>query len=184
MAGITDCWGFNMPSPPPCLFVAPIVLVAAACSPPGAAGEPAVTPSAQATPAVSEAGLRLTDVTVISGDERHVFTTELALTNEEQARGMMFRTEMGDDEGMLFPSYTPQTRSFWMKNTPLALDIIFIGTDGRITNIEPGVPYSQESVFSDGLASAVFEIRGGLSEELGIAPGDMVEYELPIDAAP
>jgi len=168
----------------PCFVTAPIVLIAAACSPPGAAGEPAVTPSAQSTPAVSEAGLRLTDVTVISGEERHVFTTELALTNEEQAKGMMFRTEMGDDEGMLFPSYTPQARSFWMKNTPLPLDIIFIGPDGRITNIEAGVPYSQDSVFSDGPASAVFEIRGGLSEELGIGPGDAVEYELPADAAP
>ena len=179
-----DCFPGESPRFLPCFITAPIVLIAAACSPPGAAGEPAVTPSAQASPAVSEAGLRLTDVTVISGDERHVFTTELALTNEEQAKGMMFRTEMGDDEGMLFPSYTPQTRSFWMKNTPLPLDIIFIGTDGRITNIEAGVPYSQDSVFSAGLASAVFEIRGGLSEELGIAPGDKVEYELPVDAAP
>ena len=132
----------------------------------------------------SEAGLTLIDVTVVSGDQRHSFVTELAATNAQQARGMMFRTEMGDDEGMLFPSYTPQARSFWMKNTPLALDIIFVGIDGRITNIEAGVPYSTDSVFSDGPASAVFEIRGGLSEELGIKPGDMVEYELPADAAP
>ena len=87
---------------------------------------------------------------------------------------MMFRTEMGDDEGMLFPSYVPQARSFWMKNTPLPLDIIFIGPNKRITNIEAGVPYSTDSVFSDGPALAVFEIRGGLSEELGIGAGDLV----------
>ncbi|EAQ28968.1 hypothetical protein NAP1_15253 [Erythrobacter sp. NAP1] len=151
-----------------------------ACSPNGsAAQDTAPAPAAETGPALSEAGLQLTDVTVVSGDERHTFTTELALTNAEQARGMMFRTEMGDDEGMLFPSYQPQARSFWMKNTPLPLDIIFIGPGNRITNIEAGVPYSTDSVFSDGPAVAVFEIRGGLSEELGIKPGDMVEWELP-----
>ena len=91
----------------------------------------------------------------------------------------MFRTELRDDEAMLFPSGTPQTRSFWMKNTPVALDIIFIGVDGRISNIEEGVPYSTDSVTSAGLTSAVLEVRRGLSEELGIVPGDKVEYMLP-----
>ena len=122
------------------------------------------------------------DVTIVSGENRHTFKTELAASQEEQAKGMMFRTEMGDDEGMLFPSYTPQFRSFWMKNTPLPLDIIFIGPNKRISNIEAGVPYSLDSVTSRGLSIAVFEIRGGLSEELGIGPGDVVEFELPEDA--
>lgn len=157
----------------------------AACSPVGAAQDAApAPPTGQHGPARSEAGLRLIDVTIISGDARHTFTTELAATNEEQGKGMMFRTEMGDDEAMLFPSYAPQARSFWMKNTPLPLDIIFIGPDKRITNIEAGVPYSTDSVYSQGPALAVFEIRGGLSEELGIAPGDVVEWELPEGAAP
>lgn len=160
-------------------------LALAACSPVGAAQDSPPAPNdAQAAPALSEAGLQLTEVTVVSGEKRHTFTTELALTNAQQGRGMMFRTEMGDDEGMLFPSYAPQARSFWMKNTPLPLDIIFIGPDNRITNIEAGVPYSTDSVYSDGPALAVFEIRGGLSAELGIGPGDLVEYELPKDAAP
>ncbi|MHA7821043.1 MAG: DUF192 domain-containing protein [Erythrobacter sp.] len=167
--------------PPPCLnIVAPIVLVAAACAPQGAAGEPAAVPSAQSQAAVHpESGLALIDVTVVSGDERHTFVTEVADSQEAQAKGMMFRTEMGDDEGMLFPSYEAQARSFWMKNTPLPLDIIFIGPDRRITNIGEGVPYSTDSVFSEGPALAVFEIRGGLSAELGIGPGDLVEWELP-----
>lgn len=160
-------------------IVAPIVLFAAACAPSGAAGEPNVVPSAETQPAVSEAGLALIDVTVVSGETRHTFTTEVAASQAEQAKGMMFRTEMGDGEGMLFPSYEAQARSFWMKNTPLPLDIIFIGPDRRITNIGDGVPYSTDSVFSEGPALAVFEIRGGLSEELGIEPGDLVEWELP-----
>jgi uncharacterized membrane protein (UPF0127 family) len=153
-------------------------LALAACSPVGAAQDAPPAPAQAAEASVHpESGLELIDVTVVSGAERHTFTTELADTNEAQAMGMMFRTEMGDDEGMLFPSGTPQARSFWMKNTPLPLDIIFIGPDSRITNIEDGVPYSQDSVFSEGPALAVFEIRGGLSEELGIRAGDLVEWD-------
>lgn len=161
-------------------FLAPVALLVAACAPQGAAGEPASVPVAQEEPARHPtSGLRLIEVAVVRGDERITFTTELADTQQAQARGMMFRTEMADDEAMLFPSEVPQGRSFWMRNTPLALDIIFIGVDGRISNIEDGVPYRLESVRSVGLASAVLEIRGGLSEELGIVPGDRVEYELP-----
>lgn len=156
-------------------------LALAACSPNGSAAQetPPAPAHVEAGPQFSEAGLRLIDVTIISGENQHSFVTELAATNEEQAKGMMFRTEMADDEGMLFPSYEPYARSFWMKNTPLPLDIIFIGPDNRIANIGDGVPYSTASVVSDGPALAVFEIRGGLSEELGIGPGDLVEFELP-----
>lgn len=179
---ITDCWGLSWERPT-CFVVAPLIVMAAACAPQGAAGEPAVVPSAQTAPAVHpESGLALIDVTVVSGDERHTFVTEVADSQQAQARGMMFRTEMGDDEGMIFPSYEAQARSFWMKNTPLPLDIIFIGPDNRITNIGNGVPYSTDSVMSDGPALAVFEIRGGRSAELGIEPGDLVEWELPEDS--
>ena len=166
------------------LAAALVGLALAACSPNGTSAQeanPAPVPVAKNSD-YSEAGLRLIDVTIVSGDTRHLFATELAASQEEQAKGMMFRNEMGDDEGMLFPSYSPQFRSFWMKNTPLPLDIIFIGPNKRITNIEAGVPYSLESVTSRGMSIAVFEIRGGLSEELGIAPGDLVEFEIPEDA--
>lgn len=146
--------------------------------------------SAQATDATSAreeqapgvhpvSGLRIIDVSIKTAERTIVFKTELADTPEAQARGLMFRTELADDEAMIFPSDTPEPRSFWMKNTPLPLDIIFIGTDGRITNIENAVPYSLDSVPSAGLATAVFEIRGGLAEKLGIELGDKVEYALP-----
>ncbi|BDW81439.1 hypothetical protein MACH24_08770 [Erythrobacter sp. Dej080120_24] len=161
------------------------VLGLAACSANGAAQEaPVAPPETQAAAVHPESGLELIDVTVLSGDKRHVFVTEVAASNAAQQRGMMFRTQMGDDEGMIFPSYVPQMRSFWMKNTPLPLDIIFIGEDNRIINIGDGVPYSTASVASDGPAIAVFEIRGGLSAELGIKPGDLVEWKLPEGAAP
>jgi uncharacterized protein len=166
------------------LAAALVGMALVACSPNGTSAQETAAASAPVaeTSGLSEAGLRLMDVTIVSGETRHTFKTELAASQEEQAMGMMFRTEMGDDEGMLFPSYTPQFRSFWMKNTPLRLDIIFIGPNKRISNIGAGVPYSLDSVTSRGLSIAVFEIRGGLSEELGIGPGDVVEFELPEDA--
>lgn len=120
--------------------------------------------------------LPIIPVTVNTGEVSHEFATELAQTPEEQARGLMFRTQLGDFEGMLFPSKTRQVRSFWMKNTPLPLDIIFIAPDGRIANIARGEPYSTDSVRSEGPAVAVLEIRGGRAEELGIEPGDSVEW--------
>jgi uncharacterized membrane protein (UPF0127 family) len=122
-------------------------------------------------------GLQIAEVAVVSGDKRIAFKTELALSAAAQQRGLMFRDTLADDEAMLFPSDTPQARSFWMKNTPISLDIIFIGAGRRITNIETAVPYSLDSVRSKGEAIAVFEIRGGLAGELGIAAGDRIEWD-------
>ncbi len=143
-----------------------------------AGGDVSATPSAgQRAGTHPISGLEIIDVAVQSGQMRHVFRSELANTPETQAKGMMFRTEMGDDEGMLFPSDLPAPRSFWMKNTPLSLDIIFVGVDGRITNIGANaVPYSLDSVLSDGPTIAVLEIRGGLAAELGITAGDRVTW--------
>ncbi|MGB3469676.1 MAG: DUF192 domain-containing protein [Erythrobacter sp.] len=152
----------------------------AACSPVGAAQDTPAAPQAQSAPEKHPtSGLQLIDVTVVSANGAITFKTEHANTPQAQARGMMFRTEMADDEAMLFPSDVPAVRSFWMKNTPISLDIIFIGVDGRINNIETAVPYSLDSVTSVGPASAVLEIRGGLAEELGIVAGNKVEYTLP-----
>lgn len=124
--------------------------------------------------------LKLIDLAVLRGNQRLPFRVELADTPEAQARGLMYRTDMGDFEGMLFPSAVPEPRSFWMKNTPLSLDIIFVGADGRILNIAANtVPYSLDSVSSQGYASAVLELRAGRAAALGIVPGDKVEYVLP-----
>ncbi len=149
-------------------------LALAACSP---------QPSAEATPAAVQderhptSNLRIVPVTIRSGTAAHVFRAEVANTPEAQAQGLMFRTDLADDEAMIFPREGNAIASFWMKNTPLPLDIIFIGTDRKILNIAAmTTPYSLESVSSVGPVSAVFEVRGGLSEELGIGPGDTVEW--------
>jgi len=160
-----------------CLPAASLVMLGAACSPMDAGQDPAAVQAETARHPVS--GLEIAPVTIVSGDQRIAFKTELALTAQAQARGLMFRETLADDEAMLFPNDPAQTRSFWMRNTPISLDIIFIGADRRITNIETAVPYSLDSVRSDGEVIAVFEVRGGLAQELGIEPGDSVEWEMP-----
>jgi len=165
------------------LGVAPVALMAASCSPAGSAEQSPVPPSQQVEAGKHPvSGLSIIPVVVENGDRRHIFKAELAASPQAQAKGLMFRTELGDDEGMLFPSELPTPRSFWMKNTPLSLDIIFIGTDGRISNIAANtVPYSLDSVLSEGATIAVLELRGGRSAELGIAAGDRVSWEIPED---
>ena len=163
------------------LFIAASAALAlAACSLPGNAGEqsaPGAGCSAGASLGQSEAGLDQITLCVTSKGKIHSFSVEIAKTAAQQSRGMMFRTSMADDTGMLFPYSAPQFLSFWMKNTYIPLDIIFIRQDGSIENIaENTVPYSLESVTSTGPAVAVLEIRGGLSSELGIEPGDKIAW--------
>lgn len=149
----------------------------AACSPGEGATARAQAPVAAAAARHPVSGLEVIDLVVDRGGKKITFRVEVAASPEAQARGLMFRTELGDFEGMIFPSGTPQPRSFWMKNTPLSLDIIFIGPDGRILNIAADtVPYSLESVSSDGPASGVLELRAGRAKALGIVPGDKVSY--------
>jgi uncharacterized membrane protein (UPF0127 family) len=149
-----------------------------ACSPSESATAQSAAPAAAQQPARHPvSGLAVIDLTVDRGGKKLPFRVEVADTPEAQARGLMFRTELGDNEGMIFPSETPQPRSFWMKNTPLSLDIIFIGVDGRILNIAANtVPYSLDSVSSKGIASGVLELRAGRAAALGIVPGDRVSY--------
>ena len=95
----------------------------------------------------------------------------------DQARGLMFRTSMGADEGMIFPMSPPRVASFWMKNTPTPLDILFIRADGSIATIaENTVPFSQAPVSSREPIAAVLELVGGRTAELGIAEGDRVTW--------
>ena len=149
----------------------------AACSAPGG-GETAETARGEA-PAGSThpvSGLELVPVTVETGEGTHRFTAEVARSAQEQARGLMFRTELGPDEAMIFPR-DGDIASFWMKNTPLPLDIIFIGQDRRILNVAAQTtPYSLDSVSASGPTSAVLEIPGGRAQELGIEAGDRVEW--------
>lgn len=122
-------------------------------------------------------GLEVVPLTVRSGDKTHRFRVEVARTDAQQARGLMERTTLGPAEGMIFPYNPPKMQGFWMKNTPLPLDIIFVGPDGRIINIAANTtPFSEASVYSTAASSLVLEIAGGRAAELGIGPGDLVEW--------
>ena len=141
----------------------------------------AYTGDGAATSATSEQA-RTIAVTVTSSNGAHIFTVETAKTEQEQQRGLMFRTDIPANGGMLFAPYppsggAPKEASFWMKNTPSPLDIIFIRADGTIATIaENTVPFSETPVPSGEPVAAVLEIRGGRAAELGIAEGDKVTW--------
>lgn len=117
----------------------------------------------------------LQTIEIVSKTGVHVFTVELAVNDEERARGLMFRTELPEGRGMLFDFYNEQERSFWMKNTPISLDIIFIRGDGTIRRIAADtVPFSEDQIPSGGPARAVLEVAAGTAKKLGIQPGDKV----------
>ncbi len=153
----------------------PLALGMPACSPQAAENTP---PSATTQASVHPvSGLEVIPLTITTLGDTHRFRVEVARSPQEQARGLMFRTEMGPDEGMLFPYDQPRVLSFWMRNTVIPLDLIFIDAEHRIINIaENAVPYSEESILSDAPAVAVLELNGGRARELGIVAGNKVEW--------
>ena len=126
----------------------------------------------------SPAGLDQVPLTVkTTGGKTHRFTVEVARTDAQQAQGMMNRQSLAPDRGMIFPFEVPRDASFWMKNTLVPLDIIFVRTDGTIANIEATtVPLSLDPVLSAGSVGAVLELAGGRAAELGITAGARVEW--------
>lgn len=115
------------------------------------------------------------ELIVTSGSGQHVFQVEIADDPAERSKGLMFRREMAKDHGMLFDFHKEEPASFWMENTYIPLDMLFIRADGTLESIaERTTPMSRRSVTSKGPVRYVLEINGGLSDELGIAPGDKV----------
>jgi uncharacterized protein len=119
-----------------------------------------------------------------SSNGDHHFTVEVAATFEQQERGLMFRRELGPDRGMIFPYDPPQVAGFWMKNTLIPLDMLFVDQRGRIINIhERAVPGSLEPIAAAAPARAVIELNGGTAARLGIKPGDRVVFPIFGDAS-
>lgn len=109
----------------------------------------------------------------------HVFTVEIATTEQERATGLMYRKELAEGRGMLFDFSPEQQVSMWMKNTFIPLDMIFIRSDGRILRIaENTEPHSEKIISSGGLAKGVLEVIGGTARKYGIQPGDRVAHPL------
>ncbi|APL96381.1 DUF192 domain-containing protein [Sphingobium indicum] len=116
-------------------------------------------------------------LTIRTAKATHRFTVEVALTEKQQEQGLMFRKLLAPDGGMLFPMDPPRTASFWMKNTLIPLDMLFIHTDGSIAFLKASAaPYSREPVSAGIPVAAVLELRGGRAAELGIGEGDHVQW--------
>lgn len=114
---------------------------------------------------------------IVSGSGVHVFSVELAQTDEERAKGLMFRRELPEGQGMLFDFGRDENVSMWMKNTYVPLDMIFIAANGRIVRIaENTQPMSTRIIPSGGPVRAVLEVIGGTAKKHGIAPGDRVAH--------
>ncbi len=111
------------------------------------------------------------------GGSRH-FRVEIAQTELQQERGLMYRTSLPDRGGMIFPMMPPRPATFWMKNTPLPLDILFIRADRTIARIAASTtPYSLDLIDSGEPVAAVLEIIGGGAAAAGIAEGDKASWD-------
>jgi uncharacterized membrane protein (UPF0127 family) len=118
------------------------------------------------------------DLVIVTQDgKKHGFEVEIAITPQQMEKGLMNRKELPTDRGMLFWfGGDEDERGFWMKNTLIPLDMLFIKADGTILTIKTGQPLDETTIYSDGPVAAVFEINGGLSQKWGIKPGDTVHF--------
>ncbi len=137
---------------------------------------------ARAQPGVDRPQPRLPEeplVIVTRDGARHHFRVEMAVRPEDQMIGMMFRTSMQPDEGMLFDWGAPRESAMWMRNTLIPLDMIFIAADGRIHRIhERAVPQSLATIESRGPVRATLELPGGTAERLNLRVGDRVIHRI------
>ncbi|GHA83878.1 hypothetical protein GCM10009069_04000 [Algimonas arctica] len=116
-------------------------------------------------------------LTIVAENGTHEFMVDEAKTLAQQARGMMWRDSMGDDEGMIFEFEEPKVATIWMKNTAIPLDILFVRSNGQILKIEHmAQPYKLRSASSEAVIASVVELKGGRALELGIKPGDVIQH--------
>ncbi|WP_240309378.1 MULTISPECIES: DUF192 domain-containing protein [Sphingomonas] len=145
----------------------PLPLMAAACQPNASQQSLEKAPS----------GLEQKILTIRTANgQQHRFTVEVARSEAEQEQGLMNRQSLAPDHGMIFPYSPAQPVSFWMKNTFIPLDMVFVRPDGSIGKIETAVPLNLEPVESMEPIATVLEIPGGRAAELGIKVGDRVSY--------
>jgi len=116
---------------------------------------------------------------IVTGGREIKFDVELALNDAERSRGLMFREKLGPYDGMLFDFYQEAPVSFWMKNTLIPLDMVFIAGDGTVKHVHANAtPLSTDSIPSQFPVRAVLEINGGSARLLGIKPGDKVKHPI------
>jgi len=124
-------------------------------------------------------GAEVQSLEIITRGGVQPFSVEVMRTDEERAKGLMFRKELPEGRGMLFDFRPEQNVSMWMKNTLIPLDMIFIQADGRILRIAENTEVESEKIIpSGGPVRAVLEVIAGTAKKLGIRPGDRVAHPL------
>ena len=119
------------------------------------------------------------ELTIVSKSGKHRFKIEVAETPAQMEQGLMFRTALAPDAGMLFVYQTPTVATMWMRNTLIPLDMLFVDTQGRIVNIhQRAVPQSLDVISAAAPVRAVIELNGGTAARLGIEPGDQVLHPI------
>lgn len=136
-------------------------------------------PYAHAQGQEPEVKFERSSLVVVAGGRDIKFDVDLALNDTQRSRGLMYRKQLGAYEGMLFDFYQEMPVSFWMKNTLIPLDMIFIAADGTVKHVHANaVPLSTDTVPSRYPVRAVLEINGGSAALLGIKPGDKVKHPI------
>ena len=126
-----------------------------------------------ALPAARAAGQDTIEIVTRTGV--HAFSVELATNTAERAVGLMYRKELPEGRGMLFDFHDEQPVQFWMHNTYISLDMIFIASDGRVVRVaENAKPMSDDLIPSGRPVRAVLEVIAGTARKFGIAAGDRV----------
>ena len=142
----------------------------------------AAAPAAASTPtagAVGQPPVGFEALEAVTPAGRTRFFVEIADTDAEREKGLMFRKEVPPDRGMLFDFKTPREVAFWMKNTLIPLDIIYIRTDGTVLSIARNTtPLSETPIPSGGPVVGVLELAGGRTGEIGLMPGDRIEHRI------
>lgn len=125
-----------------------------------------------------QAQFRKDKLTIKTSSGDHVIAIEVAETSEQKSLGLMFRTSVPANTGMLFPYGDPQELTMWMRNTYASLDMVFIRRDGTVHRIEYATePLSERVISSKGAVTAVLELAAGEANRLGIKAGDRVEHD-------
>lgn len=128
-----------------------------------------------AAPACPNPSLKHAPATLVTAKGRHTYDLEIAASPDDQECGLMFRKKMKRSAGMIFPFAPARPATFWMENTVLPLDLIFVGVDNRVLTVATGKPFSRDIIDSHGVASAVIELNAGEAKRIGFKPGDRIE---------
>jgi len=151
------------------LILGLVLVLAAACSSPSGSQELA-----------PQSGLPVEALQIVTHDGHvHSFKVEIADNDASRERGLMFRKSLAPDAGMLFDFKTPQQVAFWMKNTLIPLDMVFIDEHGTVVNVAANAtPLSEANIPSAAPVLGVLEIKGGRAAEIGVQAGDQVRERI------